>query len=76
MIMQAEGEFIVLMDADLSHHPRYIPKFLDRQVGANFDRAILFFCSCLISLTPPTTCIPTSPITWIKSSSIQLGHAT
>ena len=27
----ARGEFVILLDADLSHHPKYIPKFLEKQ---------------------------------------------
>jgi len=32
----ASGDFIILMDADLSHHPKYIPEFIakQRQTGA------------------------------------------
>ena len=25
------GKFIILMDADLSHHPKYIPEFIQKQ---------------------------------------------
>mmetsp|Transcript_8074 Transcript_8074/g.21489 ORF Transcript_8074/g.21489 Transcript_8074/m.21489 type:complete len:264 (-) Transcript_8074:364-1155(-) len=32
-LQQARGQWVVLMDADLSHHPRYIPKFLQRQAA-------------------------------------------
>lgn len=31
------GDFVVLMDADLSHHPKYLPQFIEkqRQTGAD-----------------------------------------
>jgi hypothetical protein len=32
LLLQASGKWVVLMDADLSHHPRYISRFLERQV--------------------------------------------
>lgn len=31
------GDFIVLMDADLSHHPKYIPEMIAKQHVGNFD---------------------------------------
>ncbi|NWZ19852.1 DPM1 mannosyltransferase, partial [Asarcornis scutulata] len=33
----ATGEFIVIMDADLSHHPKFIPEFIRKQKEGNFD---------------------------------------
>ncbi|XP_017670799.1 dolichol-phosphate mannosyltransferase subunit 1 isoform X1 [Neopelma chrysocephalum] len=33
----ATGNFIVIMDADLSHHPKFIPEFLRKQKEGNFD---------------------------------------
>jgi dolichol-phosphate mannosyltransferase len=24
------GDFVIIMDADLSHHPKYLPEFIDR----------------------------------------------
>ncbi|XP_032827011.1 dolichol-phosphate mannosyltransferase subunit 1 isoform X2 [Petromyzon marinus] len=33
----AKGEFIVIMDADLSHHPKFIPEFLRKQKEGNYD---------------------------------------
>lgn len=33
----ANGDFIILMDADLSHHPKYIPLFLEKAEGGNYD---------------------------------------
>ncbi|KAM6120915.1 dolichol-phosphate mannosyltransferase subunit 1 isoform 2-T2 [Phoenicopterus ruber ruber] len=35
----ATGNFIVIMDADLSHHPKFIPEFISR--GANFITQVL-----------------------------------
>lgn len=31
------GDFIVLMDADLSHHPKYLPKFIEVQQKTGCD---------------------------------------
>ncbi|QQP35162.1 Dolichol-phosphate mannosyltransferase [Caligus rogercresseyi] len=33
----ATGEFIVIMDADLSHHPKFIPQFLAKQAERDYD---------------------------------------
>lgn len=33
----AAGDFVVLMDADLSHHPKYIPRFITRQLDTGAD---------------------------------------
>ncbi|XP_069728114.1 dolichol-phosphate mannosyltransferase subunit 1 isoform X2 [Phaenicophaeus curvirostris] len=33
----ATGNFIVIMDADLSHHPKFIPEFIRKQKEGNFD---------------------------------------
>ncbi|KAG5452254.1 dolichol-P-mannose synthesis [Clonorchis sinensis] len=33
----AKGEYIVIMDADLSHHPKFIPKFIELQKKGDFD---------------------------------------
>ncbi|KAK9505140.1 hypothetical protein O3M35_009263 [Rhynocoris fuscipes] len=33
----AKGNFIILMDADLSHHPKFIPKLIEKQKEGNFD---------------------------------------
>uniref|UniRef100_A0A8B9IZ10 Dolichol-phosphate mannosyltransferase subunit 1 n=1 Tax=Amazona collaria TaxID=241587 RepID=A0A8B9IZ10_9PSIT len=33
----ATGNFIVIMDADLSHHPKFIPEFIRMQKEGNFD---------------------------------------
>jgi dolichol-phosphate mannosyltransferase len=34
---KAKGSFIILMDADLSHHPKYIPKMIAKQQEKDFD---------------------------------------
>jgi dolichol-phosphate mannosyltransferase len=31
------GDFVVLMDADLSHHPKFIPQMIAKQREGNFD---------------------------------------
>lgn len=36
-IKHARGSFIVIMDADLSHHPKFIPKMLEKLSEGNFD---------------------------------------
>ncbi|GFG34300.1 hypothetical protein Cfor_07095 [Coptotermes formosanus] len=36
-IKHATGNFIVIMDADLSHHPKFIPEFIKKQKSGNFD---------------------------------------
>ena len=36
-IKHATGNFIVIMDADLSHHPKFIPDFIRKQKEGNFD---------------------------------------
>jgi dolichol-phosphate mannosyltransferase len=33
----ARGDFLIIMDADLSHHPRYIPSFIDKQREFDYD---------------------------------------
>lgn len=33
----ATGDYIVLMDADLSHHPKFIPKFLKKALDHDYD---------------------------------------
>lgn len=33
----ATGDYIVLMDADLSHHPKFIPEFLKKAKAGNYD---------------------------------------
>ncbi|XP_073992679.1 dolichyl-phosphate mannosyltransferase subunit 1 isoform X2 [Rhodnius prolixus] len=36
-IKHASGNFIILMDADLSHHPKFIPKLIEKQKEGDFD---------------------------------------
>lgn len=33
----SNGEYIILMDCDLSHHPKYIADFIEKQETGNFD---------------------------------------
>lgn len=33
----AKGNFIIIMDADFSHHPKFIPQMVARQREGNFD---------------------------------------
>jgi len=36
-IKRASGNFVIIMDADLSHHPKFIEKMIDLQKEENFD---------------------------------------
>eukprot|EP00899_Mesostigma_viride_P021217 jgi/Mesvir1/29097/Mv18403-RA.1 len=36
-LQHARGEFVIIMDADLSHHPKYIPDFIRLQREKNLD---------------------------------------
>merc|ERR1712226_122496 len=36
-IQFASGSFIIIMDADLSHHPKYIPQFIGKQAEMGCD---------------------------------------
>eukprot|EP00741_Cyanophora_paradoxa_P023152 tig00021571_g22362.t1 len=36
-IQHATGNFVILMDADMSHHPKYIPQFIARQKEGNYE---------------------------------------
>ncbi|XP_072489657.1 dolichol-phosphate mannosyltransferase subunit 1 isoform X3 [Notamacropus eugenii] len=36
-MQHATGNFIIIMDADLSHHPKFIPEFIRKQREGNFD---------------------------------------
>ena len=33
----ATGDFIIIMDADLSHHPKFIPEFIETQAKEDYD---------------------------------------
>ncbi|KAM4570967.1 dolichol-phosphate mannosyltransferase subunit 1 [Fundulus diaphanus] len=33
----ATGNFIIIMDADLSHHPKFIPQFIQKQKEGDYD---------------------------------------
>ncbi|KAM9785819.1 LOW QUALITY PROTEIN: dolichol-phosphate mannosyltransferase subunit 1 [Neosynchiropus ocellatus] len=33
----ASGNFVIIMDADLSHHPKFIPEFIEKQKEGNYD---------------------------------------
>ncbi|KAA0192791.1 Dolichol-phosphate beta-D-mannosyltransferase, partial [Fasciolopsis buskii] len=33
----AKGQYVVIMDADLSHHPKFIPEFIKLQKENNYD---------------------------------------
>ncbi|MES1921171.1 hypothetical protein MHBO_002740 [Bonamia ostreae] len=37
MFAQSKGEFVVIMDSDLSHHPKFIPKFVEAQKSDDYD---------------------------------------
>ncbi|XP_060575327.1 dolichol-phosphate mannosyltransferase subunit 1-like [Ruditapes philippinarum] len=36
-IKHATGNFVIIMDADLSHHPKFIPEFIKKQKDGDFD---------------------------------------
>ncbi|XP_072014365.1 dolichol-phosphate mannosyltransferase subunit 1-like [Amphiura filiformis] len=36
-IKHATGDFIIIMDADLSHHPKFIPEFIKKQKEHDYD---------------------------------------
>ncbi|EDL96367.1 rCG32280, isoform CRA_c [Rattus norvegicus] len=36
-IKHATGNYVIIMDADLSHHPKFIPEFIRKQKEGNFD---------------------------------------
>ncbi|XP_067856696.1 dolichol-phosphate mannosyltransferase subunit 1 [Heptranchias perlo] len=36
-MQHATGNFVFIMDADLSHHPKFIPEFIKKQKEGNYD---------------------------------------
>ncbi|KAJ3235911.1 dolichol-P-mannose synthesis [Chytriomyces hyalinus] len=36
-IQNATGDFVFIMDADMSHHPKFIPEFIRKQKEGNYD---------------------------------------
>ena len=36
-LKKASGNFVIIMDADFSHHPKYIPKFIEKQQSGDYD---------------------------------------
>ena len=36
-LSKCKGDFVILMDADLSHHPKFIPQFIAKQKDNNTD---------------------------------------
>lgn len=36
-VEHARGDFIIIMDADLSHHPKFIPAFIKKQKEGGYD---------------------------------------
>ncbi|KAL0225264.1 hypothetical protein RCL1_003176 [Eukaryota sp. TZLM3-RCL] len=34
---KAKGDWIIILDADLSHHPKYIPQMIEKQKEGDFD---------------------------------------
>ncbi|KAJ1644341.1 dolichol-P-mannose synthesis [Dispira simplex] len=36
-IKNATGNFVIIMDADMSHHPKFIPEFIAKQKEGNYD---------------------------------------
>ena len=36
-MQHATGDFIIIMDADLSHHPKYIPSMIRKQAATGCD---------------------------------------
>jgi dolichol-phosphate mannosyltransferase len=36
-LQHAQGDFVIIMDADLSHHPKYIPDMISKQLRTGAD---------------------------------------
>ncbi|OEL25031.1 Dolichol-phosphate mannosyltransferase subunit 1 [Dichanthelium oligosanthes] len=39
-LKHASGEFVIIMDADLSHHPKYLPNFISLEECVFFNRVL------------------------------------
>lgn len=39
-LKNATGNFIIIMDADLSHHPKFIPQFIKLQKDQNLGKRV------------------------------------
>ncbi len=37
--------FVVIMDADMSHHPKFIPQFIKKQKEGNYDVVLFEYCT-------------------------------
>ena len=59
-IKHATGNFIVIMDADLSHHPKFIPEFIKKQK--------VRMVNCIIYLITQTNKIRKETSTWCPVS--------
>ncbi|CAG0914549.1 unnamed protein product [Notodromas monacha] len=36
-LKHCSGDYVIIMDADLSHHPKFIPRFIEAQMKGDFD---------------------------------------
>jgi len=36
-LKHVKGDFVFILDADLSHHPKFIPEFIEKQAEGDFD---------------------------------------
>ncbi|KAK6178619.1 hypothetical protein SNE40_013369 [Patella caerulea] len=36
-VKHATGDFVLIMDADMSHHPKFIPQFIEKQLEGDYD---------------------------------------
>ncbi|XP_054152758.1 dolichol-phosphate mannosyltransferase subunit 1-like [Oppia nitens] len=36
-LQHSRGQFVIIMDSDLSHHPKFIPKFIEKQLATGAD---------------------------------------
>ena len=37
IVQFATGNFVIIMDADMSHHPKFIPEMIRKQATKNYD---------------------------------------